>query len=99
MNREDFRQLLQNGPILCDGATGTALSDRGMPLGASGETWMLENPSVVSGMQKEYMKSGARILLTPTFACNRIKLAKHGLTDDIEKINNLIAQGTVVITP
>ncbi|MCK5128561.1 MAG: homocysteine S-methyltransferase family protein [Clostridiales bacterium] len=94
MNREEFRQLLQNGPILCDGATGTALSDRGMPLGASDETWMLENPSIVSSMQKEYIKSGARILLTPTFACNRIKLAKHGLTDDIEKINVALANIT-----
>ena len=38
MTREAFRELVKNGPVLLDGATGTNLQKAGMPVGVPGES-------------------------------------------------------------
>lgn len=40
MTREAFRELVKNGPVILDGATGTNLQDAGMPVGVCPEQWL-----------------------------------------------------------
>ena len=39
-------------PFLMDGATGTELQKRGMPLGACTEQWALEHPEALLELQR-----------------------------------------------
>ena len=94
MNRQEFRELALGGPIMFDGSTGMELSRRGMPSGICNETWMLDNSDIVLKMQEDYIKAGARILLTPTFVSSSLKLAKYGLADQTNRINIELAKIT-----
>lgn len=90
MTKQEFRQLLENGPIILDGAMGTGLMKAGMPVDACTEEWAIEHPEVVVRIQKEYIEAGAQILYAPTFGANRIKLAEYGLENQIEVLNEAL---------
>ena len=62
MTREAFRELVKNGPVLLDGATGTNLQKAGMPVGVCPEQWILENSEVLIDLQKRYVEAGTDIL-------------------------------------
>ena len=87
MNRTLFRKLIDSRIVILDGATGTNLFDKGMPVGVCPEQWILENPKYLLELQRSYIRSGSNILLAPTFTGNRIKLAEYGLADRIVEIN------------
>ena len=74
-------------PFLMDGATGTELQKRGMPLGACTEQWALEHPEVLLELQRAYVEAGAQVLVTPTLGANRGALEKFGLADRVEEYN------------
>ena len=76
---KNFRERLKRDFIILDGATGTNLQEQGMPSGVCPESWILENPDVFLDLQKQYIQAGSDVLYTPTFTCNRIKLAEYGL--------------------
>ena len=73
--------------VYLDGATGSNLMKRGMPAGVCPEEWILENPDVLIGLQKEYVEAGSNIIYAPTFTANRIKLKEYGLEGQIEEFN------------
>jgi 5-methyltetrahydrofolate--homocysteine methyltransferase len=56
-------------PTLLDGAMGTALVGRGLPVGALPEEWLLARPEEIARVHAEHAAAGARILLTCTFSC------------------------------
>ena len=87
MTKAEFAQLIKQGPILLDGATGTNLQNAGMPVGVCPEQWILENPDVMIALQKAYVEAGTDILYAPTFTANRIKLEEYGLGDRLEEMN------------
>lgn len=87
MTREAFRELVKNGPVLLDGATGTNLQKAGMPVGVCPEQWILENSEVLIDLQKRYVEVGTDILFAPTFTASRIKLKEYGLEDHLEEMN------------
>lgn len=87
MTREAFRELVKNGPVLLDGATGTNLQKAGMPVGVCPEQWILENSEVLVNLQKQYVEAGTDILFAPTFTASRIKLKEYGLEDHLEEMN------------
>ena len=74
-------------PFLMDGATGTELQKRGMPLGACTEQWALEHPEALLELQRAYVEAGAQVLVTPTLGANRGALEKFGLADRVEEYN------------
>lgn len=74
-------------PFLMDGATGTELQKRGMPLGACTEQWALEHPEALLELQRTYVEAGAQVLVTPTLGANRGALEKFGLADRVEEYN------------
>ena len=88
MNKQEFQALLQDHPIFLDGATGSNLQKRGMPVGVCPEKWILENREVLIELQREFVKAGSNILYAPTFTANRIKLKEYGLDDQIRQMNH-----------
>ena len=74
-------------PFLMDGATGTELQKRGMPLSACTEQWALEHPEALLELQRAYVEAGAQVLVTPTLGANRGALEKFGLADRVEEYN------------
>ncbi len=84
MTRGDFNELISQGPLILDGATGSNMMAAGMPKGVCTEQWILEHPDLLTALQKEYIEAGSRILYAPTFSANRISLADHGLENQME---------------
>lgn len=84
MTRQEFHELINQGPLILDGATGSNLMKAGMPKGVCTEQWILEHKDVLTGLQKQYIDAGSRVIYAPTFAANRISLAEHGLADQME---------------
>lgn len=87
MTREEFRKLVENGPLILDGATGTNLQQAGMPVGVCPEQWIIDHAQVMIDLQRAYVAAGTQILLAPTFTANRIKLEEYGLQDQLEQMN------------
>ncbi len=92
MTRQEFIQLTESKITIVDGATGSNLQKRGMPAGVSPEIWMLENPQIVTGLQREFLEAGSDIIFAPTFTANRIKLKEYGLADRIGGINRELVE-------
>lgn len=88
MNKQEFQALLQEHPIFLDGATGSNLQKRGMPVGVCPEKWILDNREILIELQKEFVKAGSNIVYAPTFTANRIKLKEYGLDAQIRQMNH-----------
>ena len=56
---EDFLSRLKSGRVVvADGAMGTMLQSASLPVGASPEAWLLENPDLVCGVHRAYVGPG-----------------------------------------
>lgn len=94
MTKKEFLTLVQSKVVILDGATGSNLQKRGMPVGICPEQWILENAEVMKTLQKEYIAAGSDILYAPTFGGNRIKLKEYGLEEHLEEMNTRLVQIT-----
>ncbi len=92
MTKQEFRNLVRQGIVILDGATGTNLQKAGMPGNVCPEQWILEHTDVMRGLQRSYVQSGTQILYAPTFTANRIKLAEYGLSDRLLEMNAQLVQ-------
>ncbi len=92
MTKKDFRNLIESGVIILDGATGTNLQKAGMPAGACPEQWILEHEDIMKQLQRSYVQAGTKILYAPTFTGNRIKLAEYGLEDQLADMNTRLVR-------
>jgi len=82
-----FLERLRERPLLGDGAMGTMLYARGVPLDACFDVLNVNEPKVVQGIHAEYIQAGADWVETNTFGANRFKLAVHGLSSRVRDIN------------
>ena len=57
LTKEEFQNLLSNGPLLLDGATGSNLQKAGMPKGCCTEEWVLMNPEALVSLQRDYAQA------------------------------------------
>ena len=80
-------KLLSAGPVVTDGAWGTQLQQRGLPIGACPDAWNLTQPEKVEDIARAYIEAGSRVILTNTFGANRFILARHNLADQVAEIN------------
>lgn len=78
-------------PLILDGATGTQLQKRGFDGADCTEAWVLEHPETILEIQRSYVDSGSRILYTPTFGANRVKLEAHGYFNKVRDFNLRLA--------
>ena len=83
-----FRDRLRDPrPILADGAMGTQLHAHGVGLDSPFDELNLTRPDLVQAIHRAYVEAGAELIETNTFGANRIKLAEHGLADQLQAIN------------
>lgn len=99
LTKEEFHQLLAEGPLLLDGATGSNLQKAGMPRGCCTEQWILDNPQALTDLQRQYAEAGSRVLYAPTFQVQPIALERANLADQTEKVNARLAQLTRSAAP
>ena len=72
-----FLERLSERPLLGDGAMGTMLYARGVPLDACFDVFNVNEPKIVQAIHAEYIQAGADWIETNTFGANRFKLAVH----------------------
>ncbi len=82
----DFLSRLRHGPLLCDGAMGTLLYDKGIFINRCYDELNISQPELILGIHKEYVKAGADIIETNTFGANAFRLARHGCGDSVADI-------------
>ena len=97
MNTIDQR-LKQGRPILLDGATGTELQSRGVPMnnvawsGLAVATDPDTDPDVVRQVHLDYIRAGAEVIITNTFAAGRHMLRAAGVENRTQEINRQAAR-------
>lgn len=99
LTKEEFHQLLKDGPTLLDGATGSNLQKAGMPRGCCTEQWILDNPQALTDLQRQYAEAGSRVLYAPTFQAQPIALERENLADRTEEVNARLVQLTRSAAP
>ena len=82
-----FKLIFGDRPILADGAMGTLLYARGIPINHCYDELNLTNPGPILAIHEEYLQAGAQILETNTFGANRFRLARHGMQQKVAEIN------------
>jgi methionine synthase / methylenetetrahydrofolate reductase(NADPH) len=87
MNRSEFKQRIEQGPVLMDGAFGTVLHGRGIEIDQSFDAVNLNDPALVADIHRSYIDAGSDIIETNTFGANRYRLAEHGLQNEVDAIN------------
>ncbi len=87
MNRDTFKQRLENGPLLLDGAMGTLLYGKGISIDQCFDALNRREPQAVAGIYRDYIDAGVDVLETNTFASNRYKLAEYGLQHEVLELN------------
>jgi len=94
-----LRSLLAERILVLDGATGTALADRGLWTADYGgeellgchEALLLHRPDVILDLHRGYLAAGADILKTDSFGATPVVLAEYGLADHAVQINTMAA--------
>ncbi len=89
---EDLIAALGERVVLFDGAMGTMLLGRGLPLGTPPERWVLDRPDEVQAVHEAYVAAGAQVLATCTFGANRVHLARAGLAEHRRTIWNVAVE-------
>jgi homocysteine S-methyltransferase len=83
-------RLARGDVIILDGATGTELQRRGVPM--DGQAWSatanLTHPDVVRGVHADYIRAGADVVITNTFATARFHLEAAGLGERVAEVNS-----------
>ncbi|MSU62722.1 MAG: bifunctional homocysteine S-methyltransferase/methylenetetrahydrofolate reductase [Pedosphaera sp.] len=82
-----FLDKLSQGVLVGDGAMGTLIYSRGIPLNVCFDELSVSQPEFIRRIHEEYVGAGANMIETNTFGANRYKLAKHGLDNRVNEIN------------
>src|SRR5215212_11187827 len=80
-------ELLDSRVLIGDGAVGTLLGERGVGFGHPYARANLSHPKMVTEIHEEYLRAGADVVETNTFAANRFKLEIHDLEDRVSDVN------------
>jgi methionine synthase I (cobalamin-dependent)/5,10-methylenetetrahydrofolate reductase len=82
-----FLDRVSEGVVICDGAMGTMLYNKGIFLNRCFDELNLSNPALVRSIHDEYVAAGVDVLETNTFGAHRFKLGPHGLEKQVLAIN------------
>src|SRR5574337_273134 len=85
--RLNFRDRTTKGPLLADGAMGTLIHSKGIPLDTCFDELNLSNPALIKEIHRAYLDAGADLIETNTFGANYYRLGSHGLADNVKEIN------------
>jgi methionine synthase / methylenetetrahydrofolate reductase(NADPH) len=82
-----FMQQLHVHPLLADGAMGTMLYARGVPVEQCLEQLVIDRPEWVMEIHVAYANAGADVITSHTFGANRLRLAHWGLDSRVAEFN------------
>ncbi|MBI1941221.1 MAG: bifunctional homocysteine S-methyltransferase/methylenetetrahydrofolate reductase [Acidobacteria bacterium] len=85
--REPFLKRLEKRIVVADGAMGTMLYSKGIPLNRCFDELSLTMPQVVKDIHLGYVKAGAEVIETNTFGATRFRLQKFDRGDRVREIN------------
>jgi homocysteine S-methyltransferase len=83
----NLRELLATRVLIGDGAVGTLLGERGVGFGHPYARANLSHPGMVNDIHVEYLRAGADVIETNTFAANRFKLETNDLEERVREVN------------
>jgi homocysteine S-methyltransferase len=83
-------RLARGDVVILDGGTGTELERRGVPMDvqAWSATAIVSHPDVVRGVHEDYIRAGADVVITNTFATARCHLEAAGLGERVAEVNH-----------
>jgi homocysteine S-methyltransferase len=82
-------ELFDGRVLIGDGAVGTLLGERGVGFGHPYSRANLSHQRMVMDIHEEYLRAGADVIETNTFAANRFKLETHDLEERVRDVNAL----------
>jgi methionine synthase I (cobalamin-dependent)/5,10-methylenetetrahydrofolate reductase len=80
-------EALHDSIVCGDGAMGTELLAAGVALDVCLEELNVGQPDIVRKVHESYVDAGSQLLETNTFGANAVRLAKHGLENEVEAFN------------
>jgi methionine synthase I (cobalamin-dependent) len=85
------RKLMQGDAVVLDGATGTELQKRGVPMddGAWCAVATATHPDQLRSIHEDYIRAGADIVTANTFASARHLLERAGIGERTAELNRL----------
>lgn len=92
---ENLRQRLEKEEtLLLDGATGTELEKRGVPMDDAAwcATALATHPEVVREVHEDYIRAGAEVIITNTFPAAKHVLEEAGMGDRFRELNARAAE-------
>ena len=90
MSYKFIKEKLNNGKlVILDGAMGSELEKNGAKMDKNlwCGTCSVEFPELVTKVHEDYIKAGADVITTNTYACTPISMKNYGLEDSIQKFN------------
>ncbi len=88
----DLLDELQTRLVCGDGALGTVLLERGVPLEQCFEELAVTEPELLETIHGDYIAAGARVIETNTFGANAVRLERFGFEGRVLEINQAAAQ-------
>ncbi len=86
-------ERLQRGEILIsDGAMGTMLFEKGLPVRHCPEEWNVSHPDEVKSIAAAYFNAGSDMVLTNTFGGSGFKLSNFGFEKRVKEFNKAAAE-------
>lgn len=88
----DLLAELEERVVCGDGAMGTLLLDRGVPVDRCLEELCVSDGEKVRRIHEEYIAAGARVIETNTFGANAVRLSRFGFEERATEINRAAAR-------
>ena len=92
---KNLQERIDNGEvIILDGAMGTELEDRGVPIakGAWSAAAILSHPNEIRKLHEDDIAAGADVIITDTYACSRPVMENTGMGKEVAQVNKRAAE-------
>ena len=81
------RTCVRDRVVVGDGAIGTRIYEKGVPIGRCFDELNLTQPHLIKTVHQEYVEAGAELIETNTFTANRLWLQRFDLQGRVAEIN------------
>jgi len=79
--------ILNDGPLLFDGAMGSELANKGILPNQCFDELSISRPELIQSIHTSYIAAGANVIQTNTYGAHPIGLERHGLRSETAAIN------------